>query len=116
MLFGLSRRSQRAVNYCVSFSIRPAAFSLPAVLISETRPRGLGRKKSAHDRIGKFALGVMLLDKLLKFNKVFSMHSLQIASVDVLAILSEMGTHAVSLDIRFGGGMVFLKTGRIIFS
>ena len=56
----------------------------------------------------------MLLDKLLKFKKVFSMHSLQIASVDVLAILSEMGTHAVSLDIRFGGGIVFLKTGRII--
>ena len=42
------------------------------------------------------------------------MHSLQIDSVYVLAILSEMGTHAVSLDIRVGGGIVFLKTGRIV--
>jgi len=39
------------------------------------------------------------------------MHPLQVASVYALAIFPEMGSHPVSLEIRFGGGIVFLKTG-----
>ena len=56
----------------------------------------------------------MFLDQLTKLHKTVAMQSLQIAAVDAFAILSKMGSRAVSLDFRFGGGIVFFKTGRIV--
>jgi hypothetical protein len=47
---------------------RPAAALKP-----ETRHRWLGRKKSARELIGKFALWVVFLYKLLESHKVFLM-------------------------------------------
>jgi len=56
----------------------------------------------------------MYIDQSMEIHKVFSMQSLQIASVYTLAILPEMGSCPVSHDICFSGGILFLKTGRIV--